>query len=264
MERPWNGLRWLVVVLGVGLGALFLGTACGGDDDGDVVAIEAALQATVDAWNGAEIEGFLAGFTDSGFMAEFDAPKDAGREFLPDFIGDPPITLGSVEINVSGDTATAKADEFAFGRVLEPTTFSLINQEGAWLIDDAEDFAASIPDETIAVDLVLTEYAFNFDASAITDGNVAFNVSNIGGSEHEVALLAVPDGLDLEEAIGMEGPAEGVSLVGISGPWDPGTDTTLVLTEPLEAGRYAMFCFVEDADGTPHFVLGMVDEFTVQ
>ena len=93
---------------------------------------------------------------------------------------------------------------------------------------------------------------------------MAFNISNVGGDHHEVALAQLPEGMALEEAIGMEGPAEGVELVGVGGPWEPGTDTTLVFTEELEAGRYGMFCFVEAADGTPHFALGMVAEFTVQ
>ncbi len=76
--------------------------------------------------------------------------------------------------------------------------------------------------------------------------------------------MMLPEGITIEDALGEEGPPEDVSFLGVGGPWDPGTDTTLVFTEPLEAGRYAMVCFVEDADGTPHAFLGMTSEFTVQ
>jgi len=115
-----------------------------------------------------------------------------------------------------------------------------------------------------AIDLNLTEYAFNFDESEITSGDIAFNVSNIGGEEHQVVLAKFPEDLDVEEAIRSEEDPEGIEAVGEVDPLDPGADTSFLFTEPLEAGRYVMVCFVEAADGEPHALKGMWAEFTIE
>ena len=76
--------------------------------------------------------------------------------------------------------------------------------------------------------------------------------------------MSVPEDLDIEAAILSGEEPAGIEDVGIGGPWDPGTDTTAVFTEPLAAGRYAMLCFVSDAEGVPHAALGMINEFTIE
>jgi hypothetical protein len=58
------------------------------------------------------------------------------------------------------------------------------------------------------------------------------------------------------------GPPPGQALGGFQAIGVGGGGTFTINFAP---GNYALLCFVEDpASGTPHFALGMVEEFTVQ
>lgn len=279
--------RWLAAFFGIlviSIAAVAVGC---GDDNGDTggeptsadptaamtepagdesAAVEAAFLAAIDAWNSKDVEGLMAAFTDAGLLSTFDATREEAAQFLPDFIGDPAITTGELSVEVSGDTATLVDAEEAFGIFLEPAMYTLIKQGDAWLLDSETPMDAEIPDETTAVDVSLLEYQFGYDAGAISSGDIAFAVNNIGGAEHELALLTLDEGVDLETALPSfeEGIPEGVEVLGVGGPWSPGDGGNLVLTETLPAGRYAMVCFLPSDDGTPHALLGMHSEFTIE
>lgn len=273
--------------LGIGLVAvlgLLFAAGCGDDDDdgngdgdetpvatedGSMAEDEQALQDTIEgaaaAWNAGDVDAFLAFFTDAGVMSSFDAPREAAMEFLTDFIGDPPITVGTLtNISISGDAATADAADFAFGKVIDANTFSFAREGDSWLIDNEEDLAVEPPEGTTVVDVSLLEYQFSFDPAEITNGNIAFAASNIGGEDHEIAIVEVAPDAVIEEVIADEAFFETANIVGVGGPWPPGTETNVVFTEEFAPGRYAMLCFIENSEGTPHAFLGMVDEFTIE
>ena len=44
---------------------------------------------------------------------------------------------------------------------------------------------------------------------------------------------------------------------------EPGASNVALPPGPFGAGRYAVVCFLEAPDGTPHALLGMVSEFNV-
>ena len=260
--------RFTVPVLIVGL-ALVAAAACGDDEDDAADAsadITALYTDVVAAWNAGDVEGFIAGWTPDAFAAEFG--PDAGA-FLPQFIGDPPITLRAVEnIAVEGAEATAEL-EIAFGLVVERSRDALEQEGGRWRIAGSEGVPAPIPRDVTAVDLVLFDFAFGFDAAAIGDGNIAFAVENMGTQEHEVGLARVPADFEIADLLetGPEGPLpQGVEFLSALEPVMPGVSTTLVLAEPLASGRYLMVCFLEDVNDpqhTPHALKGMLAEFTV-
>ena len=260
------------------IAVLLIGAACGGGDEpgadqniedgeptGDEADIEAAVQAAADAWNASDVEGYLVHFTDNWILMEFEATREGAAGELAEFVGSPPLAPGELTgIQVSGKTATADANEFTFGALVAPKRMSFIKEAAGWLIDHEEDLPAAIPDGVAAVELTLFEYSFEFDSDAITDSNFAFDVSSIGAEQHELVLIRVPEDLDIQAAIlSTEQPA-GIEDVGVAGPWNPGTDSTVVFAAPLGPGRYAMLCFIEDANGVPHAVLGMVNEFTIE
>ncbi len=276
-------INWAVAIGLVAVLALLVASGCGDDDDNgggdetpvatedesggvaDEQAIRDLVETAAAAWNAGDIDAFLGQFTDAGVLAAFDAPREAAMEFLPDFIGDPPISAGELtNLSISGETATADAAEFAFGIVFDPVTFSFLKSGDAWLLDGEEDLAVELPEGVTAVDLSLLEYQFAFDASEITSGNFAFNVSNIGGEQHEFVLVSVPADADIGEGISQEEFPDDFEVKAVAGPWDPGSEAVVVFTEELSAGRYALVCFVEAADGTPHAFLGMVNEFTIE
>jgi ketosteroid isomerase-like protein len=246
-----------------------LGAACGDDggggDDEASADVQAAMEAAVASWNASDVDALLAQFTDAGLLSSFEAPSRAeAAEFLPDFIGDPAIKLGELEVTVDGDTATVEAKQFAFGNLLDPTRISLIKEGDAWLLDAEEDLPNEIPEGTKAVDLKTLEYQFDFDESAITSGDFAFAVENIGGEEHFVDLSRIPADLDIEQALQSEEEPAGIVNIGSTDPIEPGGTTSMVFTEPLAAGRYVLLCFIEAADGQPHALKGMVGEFTIE
>jgi hypothetical protein len=242
-----------------------LGTACNNDGEEEASAdVQAAIDAAVDAWNAGDAEAFLEHFTDAGILSSFGATsREEAVAGLPEVMG-ATIVAGELEIAVDGDAATAEAAQWAIGDTLDPRTLSLVNESDAWLIDAQEQFPAEIPDGTTAVDLNALEYEFDFDESAITSGNFAFAVENTGAEEHIVDLFSIPADLDLEQALRSEEEPAGVVSIGATPPIEPGGEDTMVFTEPLPAGRYALFCFVAAPDGEPHALKGMWGDFTIE
>ena len=266
MVRRLLGLALLAVAA-----LTLLAVACGDDGDGgdggdeDAGAIEQTIRDLAAAWNAKDVDGALALVTDNFLATELEgATREQAREALAEFIGEPPFTVTEVsEVEVSGDTATALV-EGSEGDLVSLDRDSFVKEGEEWKLDVEEGQAPEIPDGTTAVDLTLTEYKFTFDEATITSGNIAFNVSNIGGEQHVIDLAKISEDLDIEEALQAEEDPGGIEPVGNIEPLDPGGETTMVFTEPLAPGRYAMICWVEAADGEPHFAKGMWAEFTIE
>ena len=226
-------------------------------------AAEASTRAAVKAWNDKNIAGFLAGWTDAGLMQEFEAPRAELAKFLGEFIGDPPIVLRSItNVTQSASTASARV-ELAFGAIIEPSQVGFALKDGVWQLDSFVDQPAAIPAGVTAVDLSLQEYAFVYNKAAAAGGNIAFRVKNTGKEDHEVGLVKLAAGVNIFDAIQSENEPEGIEMIGFGGPYDPGQETTVVFTQALAAGRYALVCFIESPAGVPHAFLGMLSEFTV-
>jgi len=87
---------------------------------------------------------------------------------------------------------------------------------------------------------------------------------NAGSQVHEAFLVKLADGKTAEDYLNTPPGAipPGVSLGGITGI-APGDGQYIEVT--LEPGTYALFCFLPDP-GThaPHFVQGMIQEFTIE
>lgn len=256
---------WLALAIGL-IGVLGLvAVACGDDGGEEASAVEAAIRDLAAAWNAKDVDGALALVTDNFIATDLDgATREEAPEILAEFIGEEAVTITEIsDVEVSGDTASAVV-ESTEGKLVVRERDSLVRQDDAWLLDSIEDLGAEIPEGTTAVDLALTEYAFNFDEAAITDGNIAFNASNIGGEQHFVFVAKVPEDLDIEQAIRSDEEPEGAEDIGGTDVLEPGDETTLVFADPLGPGRYVMLCFVEAADGEPHALKGMWAEFTIE
>jgi len=250
------------------LALLFILGACGDDggggDDEASADVQATLEAVVDAWNAEDVDAVLVHFTNAGLLSSFGAStREEAAATLPEVMG-ATIVLGELEINVDGDASTAEAKQWAIGATLDPRLLSLTKEGDAWLIDNEEKFPAEIPEGTTSVDLKALEYEFTFDESAITSGNLAFAVENTGAEEHIVDLFRVPADMDIDQALRSDEEATGIESIGATPPIEPGGESTMVFTGPLPAGRYALLCFVEAADGEEHALKGMWGDFTIE
>jgi hypothetical protein len=115
--------------------------------------------------------------------------------------------------------------------------------------------------------LVLKE--FSFDLPGGYEGG-PLEIVNQGEQDHEVVVVGLPDGVDLQDVIDStvpiftpaKGPAPYVDVAGIT-PVAPGGRAHLDLD--LAPGRYALVCFLPDTTkpGTDHLHNGMATVFTV-
>ena len=181
--------------------------------------------------------------------------------------GDPGTVRNFVNTNVSGDRATTQAEFLFPEEEAEEPQLSLIREDDTWKLDGLTSPPQEIPEGVKEIDLELTEFAFVFDRSEVTDGNFAFVAKNVGEQNHQVGVLKVPADLDIQEFIQSEEEVEGVEDIAFTLPLPPGDEHNVVFDQPLEPGRYAMFCFVPDKDDpekTPHALKGMFAEFTIE
>ncbi len=106
---------------------------------------------------------------------------------------------------------------------------------------------------------------FAFELPSMTAGVHTFRITNSGPALHEVQLVKLAPGATVESygasvAPGYTGPTQGTGMGG-GGAISPGVEQWW--TANLEPGEYLVTCFVPDASGTPHLMLGMVKTFTV-
>ncbi len=112
-------------------------------------------------------------------------------------------------------------------------------------------------------EIVLKDFAF--EMPAMTAGTHTFRITNSGPALHEVQLVRLAPGATVESygaslTPGYAGEVQGTA-VGGGGAISPGVQQWW--TANLEAGDYLVTCFVPDAKGTPHMMMGMVQTFTI-
>jgi len=111
------------------------------------------------------------------------------------------------------------------------------------------------------------EYQFDAPAS-ISGGLTDITLENIGAEDHQVQLVAMNEGVTIDQlGDALESDPSGsaaLQLVTVAGGVNAvqgGGESEAIVD--LEPGSYAMICFVSDAEGTPHFALGMLAELEV-
>lgn len=121
------------------------------------------------------------------------------------------------------------------------------------------------PDATI-VTVQMVDFAFALDMNTIPAGPVIFRFSNtsFSGQPHVGVTVTLTEGITAEDVIAgdalpddqMTGFVNALFLL-------PGQSADYYV-ENLAPGTYTLVCDVTTPDGTPHWQLGMVAEFTVE
>lgn len=237
------------------------------------------------------VAGLTIGACSSGPSAEVGAFCDDYIEvstlldFGPDEADPVPwveeVTAGLEDLKSNAPTEIASAVNGMADALLAPVAD--LDEEAFFVVTESASFAEDsavvdgfIGDEcgfaTVEVDAI--DYAYDADLDAVGGGMTAFDFTNNGTELHEMALIRIND--DTTETIEelLELPEEEVEDkatfrgVAFAAPGDGST-----LYADLESGRYVIICFIptgatsfeeaEAADGPPHFIQGMVREFTV-
>jgi plastocyanin len=109
------------------------------------------------------------------------------------------------------------------------------------------------------------DYLFEAPEKA-RSGKATIAFTNAGAEVHEVAIVRLNEGVSIQDYLGAltaetpEGPPPGIFVGGVQGI-NPGESQTATLT--FEKGSYGLLCFFANAEGVPHFALGMVGQINV-
>ena len=254
-------------------------TGGGGSAEGD---IEQTLRDIATAWNNQDWDAWSAHFTENGIMAgradvEDQSPEglragfDASSLWWIMLPNDELVIRKIGDITVDGDTATAEVEASSRERegdapasIIFGVRATLLLDDGVWKIDEEKFTSPDLPDGVTTVHLDAKEFAFEFDPSLITSGNIAFEMANTGAQQHQIVIEQVPKDFDVEAALMSEDELEGTKHIGSTPPLEPGETRDIVFTNKLPAGRYVMLCFMQDTDGTQHALKGMWSEFTIE
>ena len=113
-------------------------------------------------------------------------------------------------------------------------------------------------------DVAADEYTFDLSTTPTAD-TTGVSFENVGEVPHELIFARINEGFTTEEALELEGGRGSAELVGTSrGPIQPGTTDEVKVRGPLQPGEYAMLCNLRTEDGTPHWELGQLEEFTIE
>ena len=231
----------------------------------EIAAIEQLITdlAGTDPTDQADVDFFFAHVTDALLEGFLGATRDECMADPRNCIGEPSTIESTENTTISGSQATSEVTA-DFGNY----TFAFVQEGDVWMLDELTAISPDIPAGVTAVSLQLNEFAFGFNRKDIVDGNFAFASENIGKQDHQVGLAKLDEGVVLDDAIHYEGDGDppGVTTLTGTGPIRPGDELNVVFEEPLEPGRYALFCFFPDTDdpeNTPHAFKGMTAEFEV-
>ena len=133
----------------------------------------------------------------------------------------------------------------------------------AALSTEGEASTAAIPDAAVTIKAI--DYGFEAPASVKAGENVVIELDNAGSELHEVNVVKLAEGATVETFLagltpGATEPPPGIPVGGLQGIL-PGASQRGTLN--LEAGNYLLICYIPNAEGAPHFALGMAQPLEV-
>jgi len=231
-----------------GAASMLLLGACGSDDDSG-----ADSAAACDAWIAADdaVIGYL--FTGQGDADSVNAAIDAAIE-----VADPEIEQTLIDLKASAQPQLADPESEGSDETLE-----LYGDTIAWAGDNCD---------VETLDVTAVDYAFEGVPDELSTGYTVVTFSNEGQEQHEMFALRFNDDTteSLEELSELPDGEVFTKISPVNATWAlPGASDT-VSWNLAEPGRYAIVCFIPtgsvgetEGDGPPHFIQGMVHEFTV-
>ncbi|MDQ3043828.1 MAG: hypothetical protein M3R06_01575 [Chloroflexota bacterium] len=239
------------------------------EDQAVIDEVTAGIENFFNCFNNEDYASAVALLTANALMTDFgsDNPYDVIAEF--EFFG------ALVDFTLTSVDNVQMLDD---GRLIADVTYLMQNQpiaernvlveeDGYWKLDESYELPDPGTDlDSVAVGVQVSgpedEYSFTLARETITvQPAVILHGLNAGTEDHEIAVLTLPEGFNLEELF-MGPPPEGLTFHGAI-ELAPGEEGDLVL-EGLEPGVYTLVCFFETEEGVPHAAEGMVAELTIE
>jgi hypothetical protein len=128
---------------------------------------------------------------------------------------------------------------------------------------DSAESTESVQEITLTADDVSeTEKTFELSATPTPETEtVVFD--NVGDVPHALVFAKLNEGYTVDEAIELQGRKGSTEDIGQTDA-APGKSSTVEIEQPLEPGDYVMLCPIPNDEGTPHFELGQLEEFSIE
>jgi hypothetical protein len=121
------------------------------------------------------------------------------------------------------------------------------------------------PDATI-VTVQMVDFAFALDMNTVPAGPVIFSFTNtsFSGAPHVGVTVTLVEGVTAEDVIAADALPDDQMTGFVNALFlEPGQAASYYV-EDMAPGTYTLVCDVTTANGTPHWMLGMVAQFTVE
>jgi hypothetical protein len=232
-----------------------------------------ALDNIVNCFNSGDFAGAAALLTPNMIM--FVSGSDNPYDVVASFEAEPPATMEIVNVsNPIIDTNNRIGMTIVFGGLFNGP--GIQSAEKWYFVRDGDYLKLDeivpttlppdlFPDATI-VNVQMDDFAFALDMNAIPTGPVIFHFTNtsFSGQPHVGVTVTLVEGITAEDVIAADAIPEdqmtGFVNAIFLGPGQAGD----YYVEDLAPGTYTLVCDVTTPDGTPHWQLGMVAQFTVE
>jgi hypothetical protein len=246
-------------------------------------ASPAAEEAVGTALEGADADAAVAAVNNLAACVAAD-PAKALALMTPEFLlenfgtGNPydVLAMGGLDGLTFQDFSAGNSYSYADGRIGVDVQYKqgpyqvtgerwfLVNDAGTWKLTSLSPITPAVEGDTTVVGVNLVDYGFEFNVSSIVETEVLMlHAINAGAESHEIVVFREPEGMTIDQITAdPESVLANAEFIGALYLGDPGEQGDLALVG-LEPGKYIAVCGVPSADGTPHYMLGMIAEFEI-
>jgi uncharacterized cupredoxin-like copper-binding protein len=263
-HRPYR-VRALGALCALGL----LAAACGDDDDTDTSAGDTPSEGESPEGEFTIAPEYQEWCTLMEELDSQDGPPtneqmEQVKEIAPDTVRDDAVFVADAMIAADGNVGVVFSDpeiEEAFGRMEEHDAEHCGFDAGG---DEEEELATEPIEGAEVIQVTGIDFEFEGIPDEVPAGDVSFEFSNEGEAAHEMIVFKLGEDADLDELLASEEEPSDEDAQEVGFTWArPGEGGVYLNAEGLDAGTYAVVCFIPGPEGKAHHELGMKQTFTV-
>jgi hypothetical protein len=152
---------------------------------------------------------------------------------------------------------------WTFGQVARRTDATGGPPQQRWIVEGEQPMVAEPPADAAEIEVILDEYEITIDPDESAGPHVVLSAENTGEDEHEVIVLRVEDGGDVQDLLTEPGPDLPDGLVFGAQITVPAGATATIPLVNLDPGTYAIVSLLLNAEGVSDLAQGMEAEFTI-